>query len=170
MGRYKSYLAMSKMRGGGEGHFWKMSKRKTLFFLGVFPYCICFLQIFEKFLGLKGKSWEAKTSLVNRPGVAGAVLHTALLLINALIQWSFSSRYSQDHDSQTVRARGLKFWESVHPTPCVMCHVSRVTCHVSSVTCHLSHAFFFFFYPTKILQSVGASRWRVRYQRGLPLF
>ena len=52
--------------------------------------------------------------------------------------------------SQTGRARELKFWENVHPTlcvmchvSCVMCHVSRVTCHVSPVTCHMSKYFFF---------------------------
>ena len=43
--------------------------------------------------------------------------------------------------------------------------MSHVTCQVSGVTCHLSgvrcHIFFF-------LQSDGASRWRVCYQRGRP--
>ena len=33
---------------------------------------------------------------------------------------AFSSRYSQHHKSQTVRARQLKFSENVHTTPCVM--------------------------------------------------
>ena len=74
----------------------------------------------------------------------------------------------------------------------VMCHVSRVTCHVSHVTCHMSHVtchlshvkifvltffiiiitrniYILFFNPLKKnLQSGGASRWRVCYQRGLP--
>ena len=58
-----------------------------------------------------------------------------------------------------------------------MCHVSRVTCHLSHVTCHMSpvtcHMFylfiyFYFFSLKKKLQSGGASRWRVCYQRGLP--
>ena len=68
----------------------------------------------------------------------------------------------------------------VHPTLCVMCHmsyvmcyVSRVTFHVSPVTCHLSrvtnHMFFFVFFSLKkIGQSGGARRWRVCYQQGLP--
>ena len=71
--------------------------------------------------------------------------------------------------SQTVRARELKFWEKVHLLPRVichvshaMCHVSCVPCHMSCVTCHVSHVFVFFG------QRVGASRWRVFYQRGLP--
>ena len=46
-----------------------------------------------------------------------------------------------------------------------MCHVSRVTCNVSHVTCNF---FFFFFFQQKILQSGGAIRWKVFYQRGLP--
>ena len=52
-----------------------------------------------------------------------------------------------------------------------MCHVSCVTCHVSGVRCHVSYVkcpflflLFLFFYG----QSVGASWWRVCYQRGLP--
>ena len=47
---------------------------------------------------------------------------------------------------------------------CVMCHMSGVTCHVSHVRCHIIIIIFFIFF----LQSVGARRWRVCYQRGLP--
>ena len=32
---------------------------------------------------------------------------------------------------QNRKARELKFRENVHPTLCVMCHVSPVTCHIS---------------------------------------
>ena len=41
------------------------------------------------------------------------------------------------HDTQTVRARELKFWKTVHPhhVSHVMCHMSCVTCHVSGVMC-----------------------------------
>ena len=53
-------------------------------------------------------------------------------------QSSFSSRYSQHHKSQTIRAKELTFWENVHPTPCVMCHLSPVTCYLSHVACHMS--------------------------------
>ena len=38
----------------------------------------------------------------------------------------------------TERARELKFWENVHPPPCVPCHVSHVTCHMSGITCYMS--------------------------------
>ena len=34
-------------------------------------------------------------------------------------------------NSQTIRTRGLTFWERVHLLPPVICHVSSVTCHVS---------------------------------------
>ena len=60
---------------------------------------------------------------------------------------AFSSKSSQHHKSQTVRARKLKCWENVHPPPCVTFQVSRVRCQVSGVTYHC--------------------RWRVCYQRGL---
>ena len=45
----------------------------------------------------------------------------------------------------------------------VMCHLWRVTCHMSPVTC-----IYLFIYLKKIQLSVGASLWRVCYQRGLP--
>ena len=117
--------------------------------------------------------------LFNRPGVATAVLQSPPWFIkwvsHPLLQISFKLC-----QSQTERARDLKFWENVHPTLCVLCHVSCVTCHVSRVTYHLSdvkifflHFFFssffsFFFHPKKIVQSGGPSWWRVCYQRGLP--
>ena len=58
----------------------------------------------------------------------------------------------------------------------VICHVSCVTCYLSHITCHLSHVnkliFPFLFFKKKvlkqILQSGGASRWRICCQRGLP--
>ena len=93
--------------------------------------------------------------LFNRPGVAGAVLQSPPSLINSLIH-SFTDalvQISSKHcQSQTGRARELKFWENGHPTQCVLCHVSRVTCHLSGVTCHLSHVIFFniFFYIKEI--------------------
>ena len=51
------------------------------------------------------------------------------------------------------KAREMKFWENVHPPPCVTCHVScvryhmsRVTRHMSHVTCQVSSVIFLFFY------------------------
>ena len=32
----------------------------------------------------------------------------------------------------------LKFWENVHPPPCILCHMSYVTCHMLCVICHVS--------------------------------
>ena len=82
---------------------------------------------------------------------------------------------SIDCYSQTIRARELKFLENVHPTPCVMCHMSGVMCHLSPVTCltyffvlHLLYIYIFFFYLKNFLQCGGASRRRVCYQWGLP--
>ena len=61
-------------------------------------------------------------------------------LDNPLVQIS-----SQHCQSQTGRTRELKFWENVHPTVYVMCHVSGVRFHLWSVKCHLSHVKIFFF-------------------------
>ena len=41
------------------------------------------------------------TYVFNRPGVAGAVLQTALSLINSLIESSFPPQFSRHHKSQT---------------------------------------------------------------------
>ena len=40
-------------------------------------------------------------------------------------------------NSQTVRARELKFWEKDHLLPPVTCHFSHVRFHVSHVRCHM---------------------------------
>ena len=78
---------------------------------------------------------------------------TNTFVIHQLINWAghplvpICSIYCY---SQTIRARELKFWENVHPTPCVMCHVSRVTCN-----------FFFIFYFFLITKSVKSFVWHV---------
>ena len=84
-------------------------------------------------------TFSTKHVMFNRPGVAGAVLQTPASLIKSVAQSSFSSKSSKHHNSQTVWPRELTFWENVHPTQYVMCHLSHVTCHLSCVTCHLSH-------------------------------
>ena len=71
----------------------------------------------------------ATFSIFKIPGVAGAVLHTPLSLINSLGRSSFVEISSSNLHSQTVRARKLNFWEKVHLPP---------TCHVSCVMCHMS--------------------------------
>ena len=82
----------------------------------------------------------------------------------------FSSKYSTSLHSQAVRARELKFWEKIHLSPLVMCHLSHVTWNVLHVTCHMSQVtsqnillFSFLF-----RQSGETSWWRVCYQQGLP--
>ena len=85
-----------------------------------------------------GKGWVTQ-SIINRPGVAGAVLLSPLLLIQSVTDWLFSSKSSKCLPSKTVIARELKFWENVDIPPCFACQLSRVMCHVSHVTCHLSN-------------------------------
>ena len=63
-------------------------------------------------------------------------------MVNWVSDKSFSSRSSKHHKSHAIRAAELKFWENVHPTPCI-------TFHVSSVTCHMLHLFFFLFLFSK---------------------
>ena len=51
------------------------------------------------------------------------------------------------------------------------CHVTHVTCQVSRVTCHVSGVRFIYIYIyIFFLQSDGASRLRVCYQEGLPVY
>ena len=91
-----------------------------------------------------------------------------------MTEWPFSSQSSKHHNSQTIRARDLKFWHNDHHPLCVLCHMSCVMCHVSHVTCHMSHVacHVSFVTTTKKMkkngQSGGASRSRVCYERGLP--
>ena len=66
-------------------------------------------------------------------------------------------------NSQTVRARELKFGEKIHPIKPVTCHMSHITCHVSPVTCYMIRVTFIF-----LSQSGEALWWRVFYQRGRP--
>ena len=72
-------------------------------------------------------------------------------------------------NSQTVRARELKFWEKVHLSP-VTCQMSRVRCHISHVTCQMSLFLVFFslsFFGGEVMKLV-VTRWRIFYQRGQP--
>ena len=82
--------------------------------------------------------------LINRPGVAGAVLQTPSLT--------------------NCKGQGLKILRQCSPTP--VCHMPHVRCQVSGIKCN------FFFCEKKkkkkILQSGRASRRRVYYQQGYP--
>ena len=66
-----------------------------------------------------------------------------LWTIYCLSESSFTSKSSKHLHSQTVRARGLKFWEDVHCSSPSTCHVSCVMCHMSCVTCKMSLKFLF---------------------------
>ena len=72
----------------------------------------------------------------NRPGIAGSVLpsHRHWLIDWFSRSWFFKISFKH-WQSQTGRARKLKFWENVSTTLCVMCHLSHVTCHLSGVMC-----------------------------------
>ena len=76
--------------------------------------------------------------VIYRPGVAGAVLQTPLLLINSISKSSSSSKSSKHYYSQPVRPRDLESRDNVHHPMYIMCHISCVICHVSCLTCHMS--------------------------------
>ena len=78
--------------------------------------------------------------ILNIPVVAGAALQTPPSFIHWLIERSFSSKSSQYHKSQTLRARDPIFFKTMLTT----CHMLCARCHVSRVTCHVSCVDFFF--------------------------
>ena len=82
--------------------------------------------------------YVAQPQIFNIPGVAAAVLQTALWLFDRFIESSFSSQSSKHHTSQTERARELKLWESDNSPPGVRRHVSGVRCQVSGVMFQVS--------------------------------
>ena len=83
-------------------------------------------------------------TIINRPGVAGAVLQTALwaVLQTALsfIKW-LSEPFPPDIQNIIAsKPLELESWNfdrifTPYHVSCVMCHVSPLTCHVSPVTC-----------------------------------
>ena len=60
---------------------------------------------------------------INRLGVAGAVLQTALFLITLFSHSSFVVIYSKHLQCQTIRPMELKFQETVHLFQHVMCRM-----------------------------------------------
>ena len=77
-------------------------------------------------------------SLINRPGVAGAVLQISLSLIYSVI---LLFKYLENIITSIPLELGTWNCETMFFTPCVSYvtyHVSCVTCHVSCVTCHTS--------------------------------
>ena len=96
------------------------------------PYWLCQTQF---------KTWWLNIICYFSMGIwqTGVCSKTPPLFTHSITEQSFFSRSSKHHDSQTARARELKFWEKVYPTH-VICHVSPVMCHMSHVSCQLSHA------------------------------
>ena len=83
-------------------------------------YCLSSKMISDR---LKPTIYLIYLYIFNRPGKAGAVLWTPLWFIYSLVESSFCSEISRHFLSQTVRAWKLKFWENVHTSPGVRCHV-----------------------------------------------
>ena len=80
-------------------------------------------------------TWIVKKNVSNKQTLCSWGCST-----NTFSNSSFSSKSSNHHNSQTVRARDLNF-DTVFTTR----HVSCVKCHVSFATCHLSHVMHNFF-------------------------
>ena len=99
--------------------------------------------------GLPLPNASTRNQLFNRPGVTGAVLQTPLSLIISFIESYFSSKSSEYHKLQTIRARELQFERMLTPQH-VTCHMSHAPCYVSHVTCHLLHVIFFLSLKKKI--------------------
>ena len=109
------------------------------------------------------RKWQGKkyiyvikfVKIINRPSVAGAVLQTALLLID----WLIMSLILFLQIFTTIRTRELKLLENVHPTRCVMCQVSHVTCHLSCVTCHLSNIYIYIYILYIKIGQISGATW-----------
>ena len=112
--------------------------------------------------------------IINRPGVAGAVLQTPPSLIDSSIHplWKYLQTIitSKPLELGTWNVDTMFTIPYVSHMSRVMCHVSHVTCHVSHVTCHMSCVTCHVSHVTKknLKKCGGASRWRVCYQQGLP--
>ena len=105
--------------------------------------------------------------IFNRPGVAGAVLKSPLLLINSFSQ-SVSHPFPPNlQDTFTSKPYELGTWNfermftSLNVSD-VTCHLSCVTCQMSHVTCHVSHVCYQQALPRLVL-------WRGKINFGLVL-
>ena len=81
-------------------------------------------------------------SVLNRPGVAGAVLQSppsfADWLINSVILYSKYLPNTPNPKPEEIGSWNFERMFIWYYVSCVKCHVSCVTCHVSRVTCHMS--------------------------------
>ena len=106
--------------------------------------CYWIVEIFVKvsYITVQIKS-ETYFELINRPGVARAVLKTPASLNNWLIHWVGHPFVQNLQESwiNTLSIPNRKNWgaeilrECLPPT---MCHMSHVPCQVSCVRCHVS--------------------------------
>ena len=99
--------------------------------------------------------------VINRPGVARAILQTPLWLTVSLIPPNL--QHIIIHKLLDLGSCNSEIMFTPHHMSHVMCHVSNVMCQVSRVTWHMSP-----FFSSLKKKSGGARRWRVCYQRGLP--
>ena len=94
-----------------------------------------FLNPFQKYLMIF-------IEVINRPGVAGAVLQTPLLLIDLLINsLILCGNIFKTLSFPNGKSKGADILRKML-TPHL---VSHVTCHISRVTCDLSSTMFYFF-------------------------
>ena len=123
----------------------------------------------SRWMNLPNTRNRRKSSILNKPGVAGDVLQTPPSLINLSNNWWFVQISSYLCISKTIQL-GTWHFETILITPCVSC----VTCHMTCDTWHVT------WYVTNDMSYVkrehrkkgkngGASRGRVCYQRALPL-
>ena len=133
-----TFSIQSKFMNNGSKRFQQQKIMWSLVFCN--NVCVCHSLWREVFCTLTITNNLIFFLVINRPGVAGAVLQTLLSMIDSLIQSTFSSKPSKHQYTQSVRARELKFWKkSVHSPPHVTCHVSCVRCQVSGVRCLVSN-------------------------------
>ena len=83
--------------------------------------------------------FSSSVSIINRPGVAGAVLQTTLSLINWVILCGNIFHTLPLPNRKSLSCVTCHVSHVVCHISCVTCHVSHVMCHISCVTCHVSH-------------------------------
>ena len=80
------------------------------------------------------------SSIINRPGVAGAVLQSASSFHWVSQPFPHNLQNIINHKPEELGSWNLERMFTLHNMSHVTCHV-RVTCHVSHVRCHMSHFF-----------------------------
>ena len=102
------------------------------------------------------------STLVNRPGVAGAVLQSPPWLTDWLINCLSDGLWKYIQNLVNPKPEEVESWKLRRMF--IPHNVSHVMCHLSCVTCKKKK-----YYPSeKNGQNGGISQWRVCYQQGLP--